>query len=149
MVSVKRVDMEKFSITASELARKVLFDKIPHLAMRYALKEVTSDPSCAQKREQLEKACISTVETALFYYIKRHNIVTKTRQAYSPALGLFRQRETEICYQDVPSYLLDVKALVPDFPRMVSEVVLEARKRGLLEEIEAVTREAQGSIENK
>ena len=144
MVNVRNVDMENYSIEATRIAKEVLEEDGPRLAERYSLAALLSSPT-EENREAFEKVCISTVRRALFHYVKRRRIVTKTRMVYYAHLGLYRHRESEIDYSDVPSRYLDVKALVPEFPQMLDEIILEARKKSLIREIENTTSDAENA----
>jgi len=137
--------MEDYSSKAREIANGYLSGEVHHSSLGHAARGLLDEPSSIEKVQQLEKVCCSLVRHGLYHYVKRKGIVSKTKMKYFPALGTYRERETEICISDVPSRLLDVYALLPDFSSMVSAFALEIRKQGLINEIEAVTNDASES----
>lgn len=129
MIHVRNIDMEKFSQTAQEIARDLLRTDSENNLLQTDFESLSEDPDSEEKARQLERTSRIVLRNELFRYIKRHKIVTKTILRYAPHLNLYEKRESDIDRPDVPKKLLDIDSLVPDFPKLIEILILEAKKQ--------------------
>ena len=97
-------------------------------------KGVSADETTIDLRQEVK----AEMKRAIFEHLKRSGAVRGEYQhLYSG--GYYRRIRREPRMADVPSNLLDVEKILPDFRELVSGIVDEVVKRRMIEQIQATT----------
>lgn len=138
MATVRHIDKEAYAGKALELLshrREGYID--------YALGLMKGNMSPGAAGELVEGRVSSEMEDALFDYLKRSGKVSGAyRHQYYHVTGCYRTVRLEPRKSDVPSELLDIKTVLPNYEQVMGDIMVEAEKRWITAEIEKITREA-------
>ena len=139
MASIRHIDKEAYAAKALEIlnGRREGY-------VNYALGLMKDSLSPGETGERLKEKVCSEMEDALFNYLKRSGKVSGGyRYQYYPVTGFYRPVRREPSKRDVPSDLLDIKAVLPDFEKVMADIMVEAGKRRIIGQIETVAKEAK------
>lgn len=139
MATVRYIDKEAYAAKALEIlnGRREGY-------VNYALGLMKDSLSPGEAGERLQERVFSEMEDALFNYLKRSGKVSGGyRYQYYPVTGFYRPVHREPQKRDVPSDLLDIKAVLPDFEKVMADIMVEAGKLRIIAAIETITEEAR------
>lgn len=139
MATIGHIDKEKHAAKALELlnARREEY-------VTYALDLMKDNMSPGMAAERLEKKVCSEMENFLFDYLKECGAVRGVyRHQYYPVTGYYRTVRRGPYKKDVPSDLLEIKVVLPNYEEVIGDMMVEAEKRWMVDQIETITRGAQ------
>lgn len=141
MATIRYIDKEKYAAKALEL----LLDKREGY-VNYAFGLMKEGMPQGQARELLEKKVKNEMETALFEYLKSSGHICGDVRYQYYAGGYYRRVRQRPEKRDVPSNLLDVKEVTPNYEEVIVNIMVDAAKLSAIYKIETITKEAN---ENK
>lgn len=146
MAHIRHIDMEEYAAHALELLNNEREDSV-----RFAYGRLKDGDSRDHTREALVSRVESHMERALFDYLKRTGKIQGDIR-YDYTLGYCRRKPVEPRMSDVPSGLLSLSEILmtfealPKFADLIDNVMVEAGKLLMVEEIEAATAKANENI---
>lgn len=136
MATIGHIDKEKHATKALELLNSRREEYIT-----YALDLMKDNMSPGMAGERLEKKVCSEMENNLFDYLKECGTVRGVyRHQYYPVTGYYRTVRRGPYKKDVPSDLLDIKVVLPNYEEVIGDMMVEAEKRRMVDQIETITR---------
>lgn len=120
-----------------------LFNREREGYIEFALDDLSGGASVESAKKRLETRVMLDMEHILFDYLKDSNVLrTEYHYQYlSESYGRRIRREPRM--SDVPSELLDITKVRPDFNIIINSVMTEAGKRKIIADIMSVTEEAR------
>ena len=83
------------------------------------------------------------METVLFEYLKYRGIVCGEVQYLYNTYGYCRRIRRKPSKREVPSNLLDIRGILPNYEEVIGNMIVDAEKRWIIGKIEAITTEAK------
>jgi len=138
MATIRHINEEEYVAKALEL----LNHRREGYA-NYALGLLQRNMSPGQVGEQLGKKVKSEMETVLFKFLKNRGIVCgEVRYLYN-TYGYCRRIRRRPSKYEVPSNLLDIEEVLPNYEEVIGNIMVDAEKLWIIAEIEAITKEAK------
>ena len=114
--------------------------------VNYAFGLLQQSLSPGQAGERLENKVKSEMEIVLFEYLKRRGIVRgEVRHIYNTN-GYCRRIRRTPSKRDVPSNLLDIKVILPNYEEVIGNVLVDAEQLWIISEVEAAKEMAKGEV---
>ena len=138
MATIGHINKEEYAAKALELlnGRREGY-------VNYALYLLRQGISPEQAERQLKDKVGREMETDLFEYLKHRRIVCGDVRYRYDVNGYYRKIRSTPSKHDVPSYLLDIKEILPDYGDIIGNIMVEARKNLIIAEIETISKEAK------
>lgn len=137
MSEIRRIDQEEYAAEALELLNNEREDFV-----RSACCSLSEGVSSEATRGILVRKVKSEMKHVLFEHLKRNGTVSG-HYVYRYTYGYCRKVRVEPRESDVPSKYLDIEKVLTNFDAVIDDIMVEAGKRKMIAEIEAVTKEAQ------
>ena len=137
MSEIRRIDQEEYAAEALELLNNEREDFV-----RSACSSLSEGVSSETTRGILVRKVKSEMKHVLFEHLKRSGTVSG-HYVYRYTYGYCRKVRVESRESDVPSKYLDIEKVLTNFDAVIDDIMVEAGKRKMIAEIEAVTKEAQ------
>jgi hypothetical protein len=109
--------------------------------VKFACGKLAEGFSSGEARESLVRKVRSEMEDALFSHLKRTGAVRGSYK-YQYCYGFCRHVRREPRKSEVPSDLLDIRVILPDFNERLDAMMVEAGKLRMVSAIEAINKEA-------
>ena len=110
----------------------------------YALGLMRDSMSPGKAEARVERKLCSEMEDVLFDYLKRSGKVSGAYgHQYYHVTGGYRAVQREPQKRDVPSELLDIRQVLTSYEEVIGNIMMDAEKRWLEEEIEGVAKNKQ------
>lgn len=142
MAEIGRIDQEEYAAEALELLNQEREGFV-----RSACYSLSEGVSAEAVRVILVRKVKSEMKHVLFEHLKRSGTVSG-HYVYRYTYGYCRKVRVEPKESDVPSKYLDIEKVLANFDAAIDEIMVEAGKRKMIADIEAVTKEAQGEQES-
>lgn len=141
MATIRHVNEEEYAAKALELLNHRREGYV-----NYALSLLKQSMSPGQASEKLEDKVKDEIETVLFEYLKHRGIVNgEIRHVYN-TYGYCRRIRRTPSKRDVPSNLLDIKAILPNYEEVIGNVLVDAEQLWIISEVEATKEMAKGEV---
>lgn len=137
MSEIRRIDQEEYAAEALELLNNEREDFV-----RSACSSLSEGVSSEATRGILVRKVKSEMKHVLFEHLKRNGTVSG-HYVHRYTYGYCRKVRIEPRESDVPSKYLDIEKVLTNFDAVINDMMVEAGKRKMIAEIEAVTKEAQ------
>lgn len=137
MSEIRRIDQEEYAAEALELLNNEREDFV-----RSACCSLSEGVSSETTRGILVRKVKSEMKHVLFEHLKRNGTVSG-HYVHRYTYGYCRKVRIEPRESDVPSKYLDIEKVLTNFDAVINDIMVEAGKRKMIAEIEAVTKEAQ------
>lgn len=137
MTHVGYVNKDKHAAKAAELLEK---EKNGYIQL--ACDALMGGTAYEDTREQLARRIKRQMKTKLFNYLQRSGIIRTEHRRYCDGSGLCRTYHRDPEINDVPSYLLNIEKILPNFSEIIESIMVEAGKLKVIVEIEAATKNA-------
>ena len=108
--------------------------------VRFACGKLSEGLSSGEARGCLVKEVKSDMENAIFRHLK-HTGVVRGEYRHQYYCGFYRTVRREPQKSDVPSDLLDVETILPNFSELVDSMMVDAGKLRMVSEIERIKNE--------
>ena len=142
MATIRHIDKEAYAAKALELLNDRREEDV-----NYVLGLFKDNLTSGMARERLEERVCSDMENLLFSYLERSGKISGGyRYQYYHVTGCYRAVRREPQKRDVPSELLDIREVLPGFEEIMGEIMMEAEKRRMVEQIETITKEAKDPL---
>ena len=138
MSEIRRIDQKEYEAEALELLNQEREGFV-----RSAGYSLSKGVSSEEVRVILVRKVKSEMKHVLFEHLKRSGTVSG-HYVYRYTYGYCRKMRVEPRESDVPSKYLDIEKILTNFDAVIDEIMVEAGKRKMIADIEAVTKEAQG-----
>jgi hypothetical protein len=138
MATIGHINKEEYAAKARDLLNSRLAGYI-----NYALRLLQQGMSQEQAGERLKDKVEREMETALFEYLKHRRIVCGDARYRYDVNGYYRRTRSTPSKREVPSNLLDIKEILPDYGDIIGNIMAEARRLLIIAEIEAITKDAR------
>ena len=114
--------------------------------VNYAFGLLQQSLSPGQAGERLENIVKSEMEIVLFEYLKHCGSVNgEIRHVYN-TYGYCRRIRRTPSKRDVPSNLLDIKVILPNYEEVIGNVLVDAEQLWIISEVEAAKEMAKGEV---
>ena len=141
MATIRHINEEEYAAKALELLNHRREGDV-----NYALSLLKQSMSPGQASEKLEDKVKDEMETVLFEYLKHRGIVCgEVRYLYN-INGYCRRIRRTPSKRDVPSNLLDIKAILPNYEEVIGNVLVDAEQLWIISEVEAAKEMAKGEV---
>lgn len=137
MSEIGRIDQEEYAAEALELLNQEREGFV-----RSACSSLSEGLSSEAVRATLVRRVKSEMKHVLFEHLKRNGTVSG-HYVHRYTYGYCRKVRIEPRESDVPSKYLDIEKVLTNFDAVINDLMVEAGKRKMIAEIEAVTKEAQ------
>lgn len=138
MTHISHIDIDEHAEECLEL-----FKEERSGFVRHALKHLSEGLSQDDTRERLVRKVKSDMRAVIFEHMKRTGEVHGDSRMPYAHLGYYYRVRRSPDISDVPSHLLDIEELMPNFQDEVGSIMLDAEKLKMIADIEATTRDAQ------
>lgn|GEM_PF-2258867 len=139
MATIRYIDKEEYAAKALELLNERREGYVD-----YALGLLKENLSPGTAGERLGENVRSEMENALFNYLKRSGRISGDyRYRYNHVTNCYRPVRTEPQKRDVPSDLLDLREILPNYDSVIGDIMAEAEKRWIIHRIEVIAKEAE------
>jgi hypothetical protein len=141
MATIRHINEEEYAAKALELLNHRREGYV-----NYALSLLKQSMSPGQASEKLEDKVKDEMETVLFEYLKHRGIVNgEIRHVYN-TYGYCRRIRRTPSKRDVPSNLLDIKAILPNYEEVIGNVLVDAEQLWIISEVEAAKEMAKREV---
>ena len=114
--------------------------------VNYAFGLLQQSLSPGQAGERLENKVKSEMKIVLFEYLKHCGIVNgEIRHVYN-TYGYCRRIRRTPSKRDVPSNLLDIKVILPNYEEVIGNVLVDAEQLWIISEVEAAKEMAKREV---
>ena len=137
MAQIHHVDMEEYATEALELLGEEKDGFV-----RHALSWLSDGHGQEDTRKRLVRRVKSDMEDVLFEHLKRTGAVRGDYRIDYTRGYYYRRKYVEPRLSDVPSRLVNIETIIPNFQEAVDSMMTEARRLKAVADIEATTREA-------
>ena len=138
MATIRHINEEEYAAKALELLNHRREGYV-----NYALSLLKQSMSPGQASEKLEDKVKDEMETVLFEYLKHRGIVCgEVRYLYN-INGYCRRIRRTPSKRDVPSNLLDIKAILLNYEEVMGNILVDAEQLWVAEQVETTTKEAE------
>lgn len=138
MATIRHINKEEYAAKALDLlnARR---DFYVLTGMNY----LSLGFSPEKAREEVESKVCRRMEDDLFEYLKSRGIVCGDVRYLYDAYGYCRRYRHRPSKHDVPTNLLDIREVLPNYAEVITGIMVDAKKLKIVREIESITQEAQ------
>ena len=138
MATIRHINEEKYAAKALDLVngRREVY-------VNYALGLLQQSLSPGQAGEKLEEKVKREMETVLFEYLKRRGVVCGEVQHLYNTYGYCRRICRRPSKHEVPSNLLDIEKVLPNYKEVIGNMMVDAEKLRIIVEIETITKKAK------
>ena len=138
MATIRHINEEEYALKALELlnGRRERY-------VNYALGLLRQGMSAEKAREELKDKVKDEMETVLFEYLKHRGIVCGDVRYLYNTYGYCRRIRRRPSKHEVPSNLLDIEGVLPNYEEVIGNMMVDAEKFRIIGEIETVTKEAK------
>ena len=138
MATIRHINKEEYAAKALDLmnGRREMY-------VNYALGLLQQSLSPGQAGEKLEEKVKREMETVLFEYLKHRGIVCGEVQHLYNTYGYCRRICRRSSKREVPSNLLDIEKVLPNYKEVIGNMMVDAEKLRIIVEIETITKKAK------
>lgn len=138
MATIRHINDEAYAAKALELlnVRRERY-------VNYTVGLLRQNLSPGQAAERLGDHVKDEMETVLFEYLKHRGIVCGEVQYLYNSYGYCRRIRRKPSKREVPSNLLDIRGILPNYEEVIGNMIVDAEKRWIIGKIEAITTEAK------
>ena len=141
MATIRHINEAEYAAKALELLNNRREGYV-----NYTLSLFQQNLSPGQAGERLENKVKKEMETVLFEYLKHCGIVNgEIRHVYN-TYGYCRRIRRTPSKRDVPSNLLDIKAILPNYEEVIGNVLVDAEQLWIISEVEAAKEMAKREV---
>lgn len=137
MAEIRRIDQEEYAAEALELLNREREGFV-----KSAWSSLSEGLSSEAVRATLVRRVKSEMKHVLFKHLKRNGTVSG-HYVHRYTDGYCRKVRVDPRESDVPSKYLDIEKVLTNFDAAINDILVEAGKRKMVAEIEAVTKKAQ------
>jgi len=139
MATIGHINKDSYAAKALELLngrRDIFVKSVSH--------NLSNGVSTEAARKSLVKKVKSEMKDLLFNYLNRKGIV-RGNYVHRYTYGVFRTTYKEPTKSDVPSSILNIENILPNFNDVIDAMMLDAEKLRIINAIESTTEEAKGT----